>query len=139
MSDTTVKKVSSATSPKGEMGQIYLTSGKHVAMRLWRDEPPQADKSAAKRIDIDAYGLHRVWKGEGCEHCRNTGYRGRTGVYELLVMDNDLRLEVQRRRGSEELRAMAITKGMRTLLEDGVRAARAGITTIDEILRVARA
>ena len=49
MSDTTVKKVSSATSPKGEMGQIYLTSGKQVAMRLWRDEPPQADKPAARR------------------------------------------------------------------------------------------
>ena len=60
-------------------------------------------------------------------------------MYELLVMDNDLRLEVQRRRGSEELRTMAIAKGMRTLLDDGVRAARAGITTIDEVLRVARA
>src|SRR6185503_238357 len=80
------------------------------------------DKAAAKRIDVEGYGLTRVWKGQGCEHCRNTGYRGRTGVYELLVMDNDLRLEVQRRRGSEELRAMAIAKGMRTLLEDGVRA-----------------
>ena len=54
-------------------------------------------------------------------------------------MDNELRLEVQRRRGSEELRAMAIAKGMRTLLEDGVRAARDGVTTIDEVLRVARA
>jgi type II secretory ATPase GspE/PulE/Tfp pilus assembly ATPase PilB-like protein len=60
-------------------------------------------------------------------------------VYELLVMDNELRVELQRRRGSEELRAMAVAKGMRTLLDDGIRAARAGITTIDEILRVARA
>jgi type II secretory ATPase GspE/PulE/Tfp pilus assembly ATPase PilB-like protein len=60
-------------------------------------------------------------------------------VYELVVMDNDLRLEVQRRRGSEELRAMAIAKGMRTLLEDGIRAAREGVTTIDEVMRVARA
>jgi hypothetical protein len=40
MSDTTVKKVSSATAPKGEMGQVYLTSGKRVSMRLWRDEQP---------------------------------------------------------------------------------------------------
>jgi quercetin dioxygenase-like cupin family protein len=55
MSDTTVKKVSSATSPKGEMGQIHLTSGKRVAMRLWRDEPPQADKPAAKR-DYETVG-----------------------------------------------------------------------------------
>ena len=55
MSDTTVKKVSSATSPKGEMGQIYLTSGKHVAMRLWRDEPPQANKPATRR-DYETIG-----------------------------------------------------------------------------------
>jgi mannose-6-phosphate isomerase-like protein (cupin superfamily) len=55
MSDTTVKKVSSATSPKGEMGQVYLTSGKRMALRLWRDEPPQADKPAAKR-DYETVG-----------------------------------------------------------------------------------
>lgn len=97
------------------------------------------DRAAARRLDIEALGLDRVWKGAGCDECRGTGYRGRTGVYELLVMDNELRLEVQRRRGSEELRSMAIAKGMRTLLDDGVRAARAGITTIDEVLRVARA
>jgi len=97
------------------------------------------DKSAARRLDLEALNLTRVWKGRGCDECRGTGYRGRTGVYELLVMDNELRLEVQRRRGSEELRSMAIAKGMRTLLDDGLRAARAGITTLDEVLRVARA
>ena len=97
------------------------------------------DRAAMRRIDVDAAGLTRVWKGRGCDECRGTGYRGRTGVYELLVMDNELRLEVQRRRGSEELRSMAIAKGMRTLLDDGIRAARAGITTLDEVLRVARA
>ena len=96
-------------------------------------------KSVARRIDVEAAGLTRLWKGEGCDECRGTGFRGRTGVYELLVMDNELRLEVQRRRGSEELRAMGIAKGMRTLLDDGLRAARDGITTIDEVLRVARA
>jgi general secretion pathway protein E len=99
----------------------------------------QPDKAARRRLDVDALGLARVWKGQGCEECRGTGYRGRTGVYELLVMDNELRLEVQRRRGSEELRQLGITKGMRTLLDDGIRAARAGVTTLDEVLRVARA
>jgi general secretion pathway protein E len=97
------------------------------------------DKGIARRIDVEAHGLTRIWKGQGCDECRGTGYRGRAGVYELLAMDNELRLEVQRRRGSEELRNMAIAKGMRTLLEDGVRAAKAGVTTIEEVLRVARA
>ncbi|HEX8945765.1 MAG TPA: ATPase, T2SS/T4P/T4SS family, partial [Gemmatimonadaceae bacterium] len=84
------------------------------------------DKAAARRIDIEAAGVTRVWKGVGCDECRGTGFRGRTGIYELVVMDNELRIEVQRRRGSEELRTMAIAKGMRTLLDDGLRAARAG-------------
>jgi general secretion pathway protein E len=97
------------------------------------------DKAVRRRIDVAALGLERVWKGAGCEECRHTGYRGRTGLYELLVMDNDLRLEVQRRRGSEELRTMAIAKGMRTLLDDGIRAVKNGLTTIDEVMRVARA
>jgi len=97
------------------------------------------DKAASHRVDVQALGLTRIWKGEGCDECRGTGFRGRTGIYELVVMDNDLRLEVQRRRGSEELRTMAIAKGMRTLRDDGLRAVRAGVTTLDEVLRVARA
>jgi general secretion pathway protein E len=98
----------------------------------------QPDRAAARRIDVDALGLARIWTGTGCDACRGTGYRGRTGIYELLVMDNDLRTEVQARRGSEELRRMAIEKGMRTLRDDGLRLVRAGITTLDEVLRVAR-
>ena len=116
-----------------------------VAQRLVRVICPncktetQPAKSISRRLDVEALGLTRVWKGAGCDECRGTGYRGRSGVYELLVMDAELRLEVQRRRGSEELRAMAVAKGMRTLLDDGLRAAREGITTIDEVMRVARA
>jgi quercetin dioxygenase-like cupin family protein len=49
MSDTTVKKVSSATAPRGEMGQVYLTSGKRVSIRLWRDQQPGEGKPATRR------------------------------------------------------------------------------------------
>ena len=89
------------------------------------------DKSAAR--------LEQAWRGAGCSECRGTGYRGRTGVYELLVMDDDLRTEVLKRRGSGELRQIAIDKGMRTLQGDGIRLIRAGVTTIEEVLRVTRA
>lgn len=92
----------------------------------------------AKQLDLKALGIERVWKGKGCEECRDTGYRGRTGIYELLVLDGELREELQKRRGSEELRQLAIKKGMRTLFDDGLRIARAGTTTIEEVLRVAR-
>ena len=95
-------------------------------------------RHARQQMDVEALGLARGWKGAGCGNCRGTGYRGRTGVYELLIMDNHLRTEVQQRRGSEELRAIALRKGMRSLHDDGLRLARIGVTTLDEVMRVAR-
>jgi general secretion pathway protein E len=96
------------------------------------------DAPAARLLDPTG-GAARAWRGAGCPACRGTGYRGRTGIYELLVMDDDLRTEVQRRRGSGELRQLAIAAGMRTLQEDGLRLVREGVTTLEEVLRVARA
>ena len=116
-----------------------------LAQRLVRQICPHCridtvpGKSAAKHLDLAALGIEHVWAGKGCSECRDTGYRGRTGIYELLVMDAELRTEVQRRRGSEELRVQATKKGMRTLFDDGIRLVRQGVTTIDEVLRVARA
>ncbi len=101
--------------------------------------PTRPDQRAARAFDIEKQGLATVWKGRGCENCRDTGYRGRQGIYELLIMDNELRLETQQRRGSEELREIAIKHGMRTLQDDGLRLVREGVTTLDEVLRVARA
>ncbi|HEX6060231.1 MAG TPA: GspE/PulE family protein [Gemmatimonadaceae bacterium] len=79
-----------------------------------------------------------VWRGRGCSSCAGTGYRGRTGLYELLVLDDALRAELVQRRDTGALRRLAIEHGMRTLFEDGLRLVRAGVTTLDEVLRVTR-
>ena len=76
-------------------------------------------------------------RGAGCDACLGTGYRGRTGIYELLVLDDELRAEIMRQRGAGELRRLAIAHGMRPLFEDGLRQVRAGLTTVEEVLRVA--
>ena len=76
-------------------------------------------------------------RGTGCDACLGTGYRGRTGIYELLVLDDELRGELMRQRGAGELRRLAIAHGMRPLFEDGLRLVRAGVTTVEEVLRVA--
>lgn len=77
------------------------------------------------------------WRGEGCAACRGTGYRGRTGIYELLVMDEDLRTALHQDASAGHLSQMAMGKGMRLLREDGLRLIQAGITTAEEVLRVA--
>lgn len=63
MGDTTIKKVNAAHSPKGEMGQTYLVSGKAVALRLWRDEPPGSEKPETRR-DYETVGFVISGKAE---------------------------------------------------------------------------
>lgn len=75
-------------------------------------------------------------KGRGCKACKQTGYRGRIGIFELLVLDEQVRNAILDRKTSFEIRAISINhSGLMTLLEDGLVKAAAGITTIDEILR----
>jgi type IV pilus assembly protein PilB len=75
-------------------------------------------------------------KGRGCRMCKQTGYRGRIGVFELLVLDEPVRTAILERKTSYEIRTISINhSGLITLLEDGLVKAAAGITTVDEILR----
>ncbi len=78
-------------------------------------------------------------RGERCEACRGSGFRGRTGIYELLVMTDELRRALPQHRGAGELRALAIAKGMRTLRADGLRLVDEHVTTLEEVGRVTSA
>jgi general secretion pathway protein E len=78
-------------------------------------------------------GLRR---GAGCDDCRGTGYRGRTGIYELFRITEDARSLVVRKAPVGEIRRHAVTQGMVTLREDAWAKACAGLTTVEEILRV---
>jgi type II secretion system protein E len=115
-----------------------------LAQRLLREICPECRESAPITTDAlrdlgpAAQRLESVWRGRGCVNCRGTGYRGRLGIFELLVMDDTLREELLRRRGAAELRAIAVGAGMRSLREDGVRLIAAGRTTPEEVLRVTR-
>jgi len=75
-------------------------------------------------------------EASNCPNCRGTGYRGRTGIYELLVMTDELRDALPEQRGAAELRALAIQAGLRTLRDDGMRLVQAGVTTLEEVTRV---
>lgn len=97
------------------------------------------EPGVAEAFGIARGTLQAVARGAGCPACRGTGYRGRTGIYELLAMTDEIRAELPRRRGAGELRALAIAAGMRTLRDDGLRLARDGVTTPEEVLRVTRA
>jgi len=77
-----------------------------------------------------------VFEGAGCEECSNTGYRGRSGIYELLLMNENIKQLVLKRASADVIRDLAVKQGMRTLREDGWRTVRGGVTTVAEVVRV---
>jgi general secretion pathway protein E len=77
-----------------------------------------------------------LYAGAGCPACRNTGFRGRTGLFEQLPVTDTIRQEIHRRATAQQIRTVALSEKMTPLREDGWRKAKAGITTVSEILRV---
>jgi len=76
--------------------------------------------------------------GTGCEHCGHTGYAGRTGVFELLLVNDAIRAQIHNQTAEAEVRAQALAGGMQLMREDGERLVAAGITSREEVLRVTR-
>src|SRR5665648_1032969 len=79
----------------------------------------------------------KLYRGAGCSLCKNTGYYGRTSIYELIVLDEEIRSLIISKASSNIIKDAAIKKGMKTLKEIGLQKVLQGITTIEEVLRVA--
>ncbi len=79
----------------------------------------------------------RLYKGKGCESCGGTGYRGRIGIYELLVVTPEIQELITRRASSTELNRQGRKQGLKLLFDDGFEKVKAGMTTIEELMRVA--
>jgi general secretion pathway protein E len=78
----------------------------------------------------------QLFTGRGCPACSQTGYQGRTGIYELLVMDDTIRPLILQRADASTLRRQAIGQGMKTMAVDGWSKVAQGVTTVEEVLRV---
>jgi type II secretory ATPase GspE/PulE/Tfp pilus assembly ATPase PilB-like protein len=94
-------------------------------------EPPRMLRKAIERMgmEVDAY-----YKGVGCRKCRNTGFKGRIGIHELLSVTDEVRDAIVREVPIGELRRLAAEGGMVTIRQDGLRKVREAITTIEEVL-----
>ncbi len=77
-----------------------------------------------------------LWRAPGCPNCRETGFTGRTGIFEVLEVDDPIRRLIARNAPDHEIRRAAVDQGMRPIGQDGVKKAREGRTTLDEVLRV---
>ncbi len=117
-----------------------------MAQRLVRLICPECKapvSAAAVQEDIrsDRHGLpawqpEQLFEGKGCDVCAHTGYQGRAGIYELLLVDEAIRHLILQRAEAAAIRQMAISRGMQTMAEDGWSKVAQGLTTIQEVLRV---
>ena len=103
-------------------------------------EPFEPDPETLRELGLTPADLAQhggqFFHGRGCEACRHTGYRGRTGIYEMLVIDDPARNLIMQRANANMIRTTAVQRGMRTLLQHGARRVLEGRTTAEEVLRV---
>ncbi len=97
---------------------------------------PASEELAKLGVRATQGAVVTAFRTGGCGECLSTGYRGRTGIYEILVLDDELRALVLAKSDANAIKARAIQHGMRTLREDGAQKVLSGITTTEEVLRV---
>ena len=96
---------------------------------------PGSDVLADLDMTSDQAADKKFYRGKGCERCNRTGYKGRKGLFELLVMNDELRDMVMRNASTEDLREAARRAGMVTLRDSGMESIYNGETTADEVIR----
>jgi general secretion pathway protein E len=110
-----------------------------LAQRLVRTICPHCrEEYASTTAEMDYLPAHitTLYRGKGCPKCRESGYLGRTGIFELLVVDTDIRQMISDRVNAQEIKSYAVGKGMKTLFTDGLNKVMGGVTTLQEVLRV---
>jgi general secretion pathway protein E len=132
-----------------DMGvESYLISSSLLAIQAQRlvrrvctdcvQEVPLSEDEAHV-LDVNRRDYAMIRRGTGCERCGGTGYRGRVGLYELMLLSDAVRHHITSGADANVIRKQAVSEGMRTLREDALEKLRAGLTTPEEVVRVTRA
>jgi len=121
---------------------VGATLGGVLAQRLVRKlcqscrEPYEATPNEKRQIEKFAGAVDTLYRPRGCPRCRNLGFSGRIGIYELLVPDDETMERISQGASLNEMRERTRALGMKSLRADGIEKVRAGVTTLDEVYRV---
>ncbi len=96
---------------------------------------PTEEQLLELQLTPDDLQGRQVYRGRGCDYCNQSGYKGRMGIYEIMVLDDEIRELIMRNASTQLLRAEALKRGMRTLRQSGLLAIYDGSTTVDEVVR----
>ncbi|MGE5088576.1 MAG: type IV-A pilus assembly ATPase PilB [Candidatus Levyibacteriota bacterium] len=135
---TLTRMMNMGVAPFNIASSVHLITAQRLARKLCphckrpEDIPPEA----LLRAGFDEKDLDGSWQPfgpVGCEHCKDTGYKGRTGIYEVMPISDDMRQLIMRNGNSLEIAELARSEGMRNLRQSGLLKARAGMTSLEEI------
>jgi general secretion pathway protein E/type IV pilus assembly protein PilB len=129
--DLGVKPFLLSSALRASVGQRLI---RKICENCWRPASPSRVELGVLQLSPEQVAAARFARGVGCQRCQGTGYHGRLGIFEIMVLDDELRRLVHARAGVSVLRAKAHSQGMRSLREDGVRKVIAGLTTIEEVV-----
>jgi len=101
-------------------------------------QPSDADLLFLAEEGMQPHEVSQLFHGRGCHHCGQSGYIGRTGIYELLPMTTGIKESIIKKLPAEGVRKRAAEEGVRTMRADGIRKVMTGITTLEELARVTR-
>ncbi|RMF61943.1 MAG: type II/IV secretion system protein, partial [Calditrichaeota bacterium] len=121
-----------ASATVGIVAQRLVRKLCHECKKPYRPNPALL-KSLNLSADVKETTLYR---GVGCFNCRNTGYKGRVGIYEIMVVDDEIREMILQNASASQIKKVALRNGMRSLRQDGVSRVLKGVTSLEEVLRV---
>jgi len=109
--------------------------GRRICPKCKVEATYQEEYLRAAKVDLSWASSTTFYKGEGCDQCGGTGYRGRCGFYEVMIMSGSLRKAIMNELSTDELRELACSEGMLTLRDDGLKKVERGTTTLDEVIK----
>jgi general secretion pathway protein E/type IV pilus assembly protein PilB len=131
--DLGIKPFLVASSVRGVMAQRLVRC---ICQSCKEEHTPTAAELGMLGPVAEQIARVRLYRGRGCNNCALTGYLGQTGIFEIFVLNDEIRHMIFDKAPVMEMRTRAREAGMRTLREDGLRKVIAGITSLDEVLRV---
>ncbi len=136
---TITRLIDMGLEPFNVASALNLLTAQRLARRICKSCKVEAtyeeEYLKAAKIPMEWYEEHTLYKGEGCDACGGSGYKGRCGFYEVMIMSPALRKAIMNEVGSDELREIARSEGMLTLREDGMKKVERGMTTMEELVK----
>jgi len=136
---TITRLIDMGLEPFNVASALNLLTAQRLARRICNNCKVEAtyeeEHLRAAKVDLDWVSRNTLYKGQGCDQCGGTGYRGRCGFYEVMIMTPALRKAIMAEASTDDLRDLACSEGMLTLREDGLKKVERGITSMDEVIK----